>query len=234
MSRDQLLIEAVIGNLKLFWGASPAQRASVAAQCWTLPLPRGSALVRRGERLPGLLALAYGSVKLRIPVNGTKERVIRIVAAGESFGESAALLGRAAPFEPVALASSKLVVIPSAAIFALIERDARLARSALLLLAERHLRLVEELHTSVPRRGVQRLASYLEAVAEPVAGNGEFKARLPGTKTLAAAQLGMSKETLSRLLRSLAVRGVLRVSRREIAILDRAALSGLAAKADQS
>lgn len=234
MTRERLLIEAVIGKLELFRDASPAQRAGVADQSWALPLARGSALVRRGERLPGVLALAYGSVKLRIPVNGTKERVIRIVAAGESFGESAALLGRAAPFEPVALASSKLVVIPSAAIFALIERDARLARGALLLLAQRHLRLVEELHTSVPRRGVQRLASYLEAVAEPVAGNGEFKARLPGTKTLAAAQLGMSKETLSRLLRSLAVRGVLRVSRREIAILDRAALSGLAAKADQS
>jgi CRP-like cAMP-binding protein len=232
MHSEQRLIETVIGKLKLLWDASPAQRAGVAVQCRTLPLARGSALVRRGEHLPGLLALAYGSVKLRIPVNGTKERVIRIVAAGESFGESAALLGRAAPFEPVALASSKLVVIPSTAIFALIERDARLARGVLLVLAERHLRLVEELHTSVPRRGVQRLASYLEAVAEPVAGNGEFNARLPGTKTLAAAQLGMSKETLSRLLRSLAVRGVLRVSRREIAILDRAALSALAGQAD--
>ncbi len=232
MHGEQQLLEAVIGKLKLFWGATPAQRAGVAAQSWALPLARGSALARRGERLPGLLALAYGSVKLRIPVNGTKERVIRIVAAGESFGESAALLGQAAPFEPVALANSKVVVIPPAAIFALIERDPRLARGALLVLAERHLRLLEELHTSVPRRGVQRLASYLEAVAEPVAGNGEFKALLPGTKTLAAAQLGMSKETLSRLLRSLAVRGVLRVSRREIAILDRAALSALAAKAD--
>jgi CRP-like cAMP-binding protein len=232
MHGEQQLLEAVIGKLKLFWGASPAQRAGVAAQSWALPLARGGALVRQGERLPGVVAVAYGALKLRIPANGSTERVVRVVAAGESFGESAALLGREAPFEPVALASSKLVVIPSAAIFALIERDARLARGVLLVLAERHLRLVEELHTSVPRRGVQRLASYLEAVAEPVAGNGEFNARLPGTKTLAAAQLGMSKETLSRLLRSLAVRGVLRVSRREIAILDRAALSALAGQAD--
>ena len=234
MNREQSLIETVIGKLKLFWGATPAQRAGVAAQSWALPLGRGSALVRPGERLPGVVGVAYGSLKLRIPVNGSMERVVRIVAAGESFGESAALLGKAAPFEPVALASSKLVVIPSAAIFSLIERDPRLARGVVLLLAERHLRLVEELHTSVPRRGVQRLASYLDSVAEPVAGNGEFKARLPGTKTLVAAQLGMSKETLSRLLRSLVVRGVLRVSRREIAILDRAALLALAEKADSS
>jgi CRP-like cAMP-binding protein len=81
---------------------------------------------------------------------------------------------------------------------------------------------------------VQRLASYLDSVAEPVAGHGHYRARLPGTKTLAAAQLGMSKETLSRLLRSLAVRGVLQLSRREIAILDRAALSALAEKAGSS
>jgi CRP-like cAMP-binding protein len=234
MNRDQGQIEAALGNLKLLWGATPAQRADVAAQCWALPLPRGSSLVRLGERLPGVVAVAYGTLKLRIPANGSTERVVRVVAAGESFGESAALLGRAAPFEPVALASAKLVVIPAAAVFALIERDPRLARGAVLTLAERHLRLLEELHGSGPRRGAQRLASYLDSVAEPVAGNGQYLVRLPGTKTLAAAQLGMSKETLSRLLRSLAARGVLRLSRREIAILDRAALSALAEKADSS
>jgi CRP/FNR family transcriptional regulator, dissimilatory nitrate respiration regulator len=232
MHGEQRLIETVLADLRLFRGASAVARAGVAAQCRTLALARGGALARRGERLPGLLALAYGSVKLRIPVNGSRERVIRIVAAGESFGESAALLDRPAPFEPVALANSKVVVIPPAAVFALIECDPLVARGAVLVLAERHLRLVEELHTRAPRRGVQRLASYLEALAEPVAGNGELKARLPGTKTLAAAQLGMSKETLSRLLRSLAARGVLRVSRREIAIVDRAALAALAAQAD--
>jgi CRP-like cAMP-binding protein len=232
MSHDPRLIEAVIGNLKLLWGATPAQCADVAARCWALPLPRGSALVRMGERLPGVVAIAYGALKLRIPANGSTERVVRVVAAGESFGESAALLGQPSPFEPVALASCKLVVIPAAAIFALIERDPRLARGAVLLLAEHHLRLMEALHGNGARRGLQRLASYLDSLAEPAAGNGEFRVRLPGTKTLAAAQLGMSKETLSRLLRSLAARGVLRVSRREIAIVDRAALAALAAQAD--
>jgi len=224
----------VLGNLKLFWGAPAALRASLAAQSWALPLMRGSVLVRRGELLPGVVAVAYGALKLRVPANGCQERVVRVVAAGESFGESTAMLGRAAPYEPVALANSKLVVLPAAAIFSLTERDPRLARGMVLALAERNLRLLEALYASAPRRGVQRLASYLDSVAEPVAGNGQCQARLPGTKTLAAAQLGMSKETLSRLLRSLSARGVLRVSRREIAILDRAALQALAEKAHSS
>jgi CRP-like cAMP-binding protein len=52
--------------------------------------------------------------------------------------------------------------------------------------------------------------------------------RLPVSKTLVAARLGITKETLSRLLRSLAERRLIEVSQREIAILDREALSEMA------
>ena len=230
---DARLVEAVIGNLRPFWGAAPEVRAGVAAQSWAVPLARGARLARCGDRLPGVVAVAYGSLKLRLPGNGAKERVVRLVNAGESFGESAALLGRPAPYEPVALAACKLVVIPTAAIFAAIEREPRLARGIVLCLAARNLHLVKQLHTNAPRRGLERLASYLDSVADPVAGDGECKARLPGTKTLVAAQLGMTKETLSRLLRALATRGVVRVTRREIAILDRTNLAALAAGTTQ-
>jgi len=59
-------------------------------------------------------------------------------------------------------------------------------------------------------------------------GNGTHTVRLPVSKTLVAARLGITKETLSRLLRSLAERRLIEVSQREIAILDRAALSEMA------
>jgi CRP-like cAMP-binding protein len=228
MNGERRLIEAVIGRLRLFSGIEPAQRGALAAQSWALPLQRGSALLGRGERIPGVLAVAYGSVKLRVLLTGAVEHVVRIVCAGESCCESAALLGKAAPYDPVALASTKLVVIPAAAIFALVERDPRIARGVLLAMAERNLQLLDELRGGAARRGLQRLAAYLDAAAEPVPGNGEFNARLPGTKTLVAGQLGMSKETLSRLLRALATRGLVRVSSRDVAIVDRAALSALA------
>ena len=231
---DTRLIDVVLGNLTLFRGVPPALRASLAAQCWTLPLARGSLLVRLGEQLPGVVAVAYGALKLRLPANGGKERVVRLVAAGESFGEAAALLGRPAPYEPVALCAAKLLLITAIAILSVIERDPRAARGVVFSLAERNLHLLEELHTSAPRRGLQRLACYLESVAEPGPGGGESRARLPGTKTLVAAQLGMSKETLSRLLRSLATRGLVRLTRGDIDILDRPALAVLAAKHDCS
>lgn len=228
---ERRLIEAVLGRLKLLWGVSPPQRSALAAQCRVMALARGEAFVRCGEPPPGLGGVAYGALKLRI-VNGGRERVVRLIRPGESLSESAALLGQAAPFDCIALAASKIVVIPPAAVLGLVERDPGTARAAVLLLAERHLRLLEELRARAPQRGLQRLAAYLESVAEPVDGNGDWRAALPGTKTLLASQLGMSKETLSRLLRSLAERGVLKVSRGDIAIVDRDALAGVAAKRD--
>jgi CRP-like cAMP-binding protein len=51
--------------------------------------------------------------------------------------------------------------------------------------------------------------------------NGSNEVQLPFSKTLLAARLGMKKETLSRLLRQFAEDGVIAVTRRRVAILDR-------------
>ena len=76
---------------------------------------------------------------------------------------------------------------------------------------------------------MQRLAGYLDSLAEPQAGNGGWIVHLPVSKTAVAARLGVTKETMSRLLRELARRSVIAVSRREIIIVDRALLSQIAA-----
>jgi CRP/FNR family transcriptional regulator len=51
--------------------------------------------------------------------------------------------------------------------------------------------------------------------------------RLPVSKTLVAARLGVRKETLSRLLRELAGRGLISVTQREVKILDRRGLAAV-------
>lgn len=231
MERQRRLIQATLDRLRLFRDCTYAERVLLAARSRAMAVGRGEEFVRRAEPLPGLMAVAYGTIKLRL-ANGNRERVIRLVRPAETFAESAALLGRPSPFDAVALAGSKIVAIPPDAVLELIERNPRVARAAMLLLAERHLRLVEQLHANATHRGLQRLAAYLESVAEPDADGGCARACLPGTKTMLASQLGMSKETLSRLLRALAERGVVATSRQDIAIVDRAGLSALASPPD--
>lgn len=224
-TRDRQLIEGVIANLPLFWGVAPAGLAAVARRSWTLPVARGMTIIERAGRLPGIFALAYGSVKLVLRGRDGAQRVLRLVAAQQTFGESSALLGRGSPYDAVALQDSKLVMIATASLFALVDRDARFGRGLVTLLAERTAELYAEMEAATLLSGTQRLASYLKQLA---GADGARTVSLPFSKTLVAARLGIKKETLSRLLRDFVERRVIDVARREIAILEPAQLGALA------
>ena len=122
-----------------------------------------------------MFGLAYGSVKLSLRGQDGEERVLQLVSAGQTFGEANSLLGRPGHGEAIALADSKLVVIPATAIFALMDRETRFARAVALLLAERTLEMLAEVESAM-QRGAQRLASYL--------------ARSPSLRTATAAATG--------------------------------------------
>jgi CRP-like cAMP-binding protein len=222
--RDRRLIEGVVANLSLFSGVTPGNVEAIAAHCWVVAGARGAALLQAGARLPGIYAVAYGSVKLALRNGGAEERVLRLVAARQTFGMASALLGRPSPYDAVALAEAKLVVIPSAPVLALIERETRFARALVTSLAEGHLQLCAEMGSATLQRGAGRLASYLDELAGDGGAQSECAVQLPFSKTLLAARLGMKKETLSRLLRQLSAQGVIAVTRRSVVILDRARL----------
>lgn len=226
---NEHLIVGVLRTTRFLRGAAPAQIAAVARQCRTLEFRRGDCVVSKGARLQGVFAVALGTLKLSLRGQAGEERVVRLVQAGQTFGEPSALLGRAATLEAIATTDGKLIVIPTAALFALIDRDPRCGRELLLALAERSTELLAELESSTMRPGAQRLARYLESLVRPSEGNGHCVARLPATKTVVAARLGMKKETLSRLLRSFSEQGLIEVAQREIRILDRSRLGELAA-----
>ena len=223
---DRRLIQGVLANSDLLRGCPPGQAAIIAAQCWTIEPKRGEHVVSKGGRLPGVFAVAYGTVK--VALRGKGERVVRLVQAGQSFGEASALVGRPAPFDAFAVSACKLAVIPSAAILAYVERDPRGARQVLLTLGKRVLDLLGELESSSMRSGAQRLAAYLGSLA-PAAANGSdsCEIRLPVPKAVVAARLDMKKETLSRLLRELSMQGLIAVKGSAIVLLDRERLAQL-------
>lgn len=227
-TRNQELARGVLSRLALFSGSSPPQLDALARQCWTLAARAGDVVARRGERLAGVYAIGYGTVKLVLRGPGDEEHVLRLVSAGQTFGEAAALLSHPARYEALALCETKLVVVPSTAIVALIERDPRFAHGVIRLMGERTLELIDEVEAATMRSGAQRLASYLRALGQPSDASAPFTVRLPASKTVVAARLGIKKETLSRLFRRFEARGLIAVSRSDIEILDRVSLTELA------
>jgi CRP-like cAMP-binding protein len=220
------LVEGVIANLPMFRQAAREHLAELARRARTQHMRRGGLVVRRGERLQGLLAVGYGLVKLSIRGDAGEEKVLRLVGPGETFGEAVLFLDRPVPVDAIALADTLLVMIPTAPLLALIERDSRFTRGLLASLSQRMHALVADFEATTMRGAMERIASYLESLAEP--GAGGTTVRLPATKTVVAARLGVTKETLSRLLRELVHHGVVTVNRRDITLLDRGRLTEIA------
>jgi CRP-like cAMP-binding protein len=215
-------IETLLAEVPLFAGLTARERTALARQCDVVACPRGSVPVQAGAPVPGVLVLVSGAVRLSLRDGANEERVLRLVAPREPFCLASAVLDRPSPYQAAALAASELLVIPAASVRSLLERDAPFARGLIQALAARELELCAEIHAAAFRSGAQRLASYIEGLAS---GSGARTVRLPCSKTLIAARLGMKKETLSRLLKRFAGGGIIGVSRGEIQILDPARLA---------
>lgn len=229
-SRSPRLIEGMLSNMELFRALAQRPLAEIAARSKVLQFRRGATICAASECTAVLHAIAYGKVKLALRGGDGEERVLRIAGPAQTFGLAVAILGRALPYEAVALEDSLLIRIPAGVVLALVESDPRFTRAVIASLAERKLSLLAEVGAGSLLRGVQRLAAYLESLAVPNGSDGSFLVHLPTTKTVVAARLGVKKETLSRMLRELAQKRLIAVQQREIAILDRPGLASIASQ----
>lgn len=212
------LIRGVLEKLPLLEGVNQEAVRELTTQSTLLRAARGQTIVRRGERVASVYAVAYGSVKTRLQQQGD-ETVLALLGPGTTFGKTAVLLGRPSALDVVSIGDTMLVAIRAACVLALVERNLRFSRNLTRALAERNQKLLAELEAGLQRSG-QRLAAYLESIAQPAAEGRTCLAHLPVSKTLLAARLGIKKETLSRLLRQFACDGLIEVAGRDITILD--------------
>jgi len=222
------LVKGVLDRLPLLEGVSPEVVRELVTQSSVVRTRRGGVIVRRGERVLSVYAVGFGTVKTRLLQPRGSELVLGLLGAGATFGKTEVMLDAPSRVDVVALDDTMLVAIRAACVLALTERNVRFSRNLARALAERNQALVAELESGKLRSG-QRLAAYLDSIAEPTAEPGVLAARLAVSKTLLAARLGIKKETLSRLLGEFARDGLIEVSGRTIAIRDALGLRQIAA-----
>ena len=198
------------------------QLAELARRAQPRHVPAGGVILRRGEHVPGLMAVRYGLVK--ISVHGDTERVLRLVGPGETFGEAALFLEQPLPVDVSALADTALVIVPAAPLLELFDNDPRFARGLLAAVCQRLQAMVADFEAATVHGARERLAAYLCSLAGP----DPARAPLPAAKGVIAARLGMTKETFSRLLRAFIDEGLVTVASREIRIVDAARLGAAA------
>lgn len=226
--RDPRLVEGIVTNLPLFRDVGHSNVALVASHARIEHCRRGALIARQGERLPGVIGVAYGLLKLVLPRRNGEEKVLRFLGPNESFGEAVTLLERPCSLDVVALAETMFVVIPVRPLRQLQERDITFANNLVRTLAEGQVRLVREIDARIGSSSAKRLAAYLESLAKSEGCSGACAVQLPVTKSALAARLGITKETMSRLLRELKDQGLIAMAGGAITILDRPRLAGIA------
>lgn len=226
--RDERLLQGVIASMPMFRAVGRPGVELIASQARIQYCRPGALIARQGEPLPGVIAIAHGLAKLVLPRRKGEEKVLCFLGANESFGEASALLERPCPVDVVALTDAMLAVIPVRPLQQLKERDSTLANNLVRIMAEGLLNLIAEVDASSGRSSAQRLAAYLDSLAEAQSGSAICAVLLPVTKTALAARLGVTKETISRLLRYLREQGLIEMTQRKITILDRVRLAGIA------
>lgn len=182
------------------------------------PLPAGSYLFREGDRFTAIYAVRSGCIKSYSLDAGGHELVHGFHVRGELLGFDAVYPDRHR-CNSLVLESSSVCVIPYRDIVRLSEEFHSLHSQVLQLMSREFSR---QLMCGEGSGATQRIATFLLDIHARLRlpGSPEYEFRLPMSREDISSYLGISPETLSRLLAKLRRRGLIDVDRRQIQLVD--------------
>ncbi len=200
----------------------PAQTLDlIASATRQVPAQRNEIIVHRGDPCTSLHLVVRGQVKLSQAAASGLERIMRIVSAGDSFGEALMFLGRDYLFTAEALCDTLLLAIRRDVLLEQLERNPPLARQFMASLSHHLYMMMGDMSAYTVRSGHQRLIGYLLRESRGLEG---VPFRLAVNKGTIAARLNLTPQHFSRILHDLSARQLIQVRGREFTILDATAL----------
>ena len=212
-------------NLPLFRELDPCELEAIGAATTEQRVTAGTVLFRRGDPCDGFHVIVLGRVKLALLAPAGAEKVVEILGPGQSFGEPVMFIGRPHMLYAEALVESLLLLIQKTAILEAIERNPAFAQRMLNELSLRLYRLVADIEAYTLKSATERVTGYLLAALPGDAIPGRpADVVLAASKSVLASRLNITREHFSRILHELSQAGLIRVSGRNIRILDPAGL----------
>jgi CRP-like cAMP-binding protein len=213
------LIPETMRRLAYFadWPTDVLDRLSVGAKL--ISVLKNDILAHKGQPLDQFYVLVSGLVRLYIPLPNNMERVVALIHQGEGMGEACLVLNEICPFHAVACKDSRLLAIDALVYRKELERNSTLVSKALERVSKRLLETLRDTEICAQRTSVQRVACYLMK-HQPTPPTPAFTFQLPARKQDIAAKLGLTQETLSRVLSFLDKQGVIEMNGAQISISD--------------
>lgn len=202
-----------LASLPYFRVMSPDRLADLASWAVARTFAAGEIIFMQDDPSAGLWIVEAGRVKIsRLSPDG-REHILLFVGPGESFNDIPALDGGANPGTATALSPVTAWRLPSEVLLDELRADPELALAVIGILAGRMRQLVQQIEDLALCSVTARLARFLlkQVTGESVSGPGV-------TRTMIAAHLATTPETVSRALRTLEEIGAIRFDRQTILI----------------
>lgn len=184
------------------------------------PISKGTALFTMGADFDALFAVRTGSMKAVLIADDGTEQITGFALAGDLLGLDAIYSGKH-PVSAIALESTSICAVPYTLIDDLAGRLPTFRRHMMTLMS-RGLAQDEGLHALLGQRTAeQRLAAFLLMLSERhrTRGLAPDRFHLPMSRADIANHLGLTQETISRLLTQLRSQGVINLHTRDLEIL---------------
>lgn len=201
----------------LFSGLPVEDVDRVAQGTHRMEVRRGDVIFHRGDACTGFYVVIFGQIKLMHVAPSGVERVVRLIGAGDSFGEALLFLQKEYIITAEALGDALLLHISRDVFLERLDHDPALARRMLNKLSHHLFILMGDVGAYTMRSGQQRLIGYLFREARGRVGE---PFRVEVTKSVIASRLNLTPEHFSRMLHDLSERKLIRVRGREFTILD--------------
>ena len=182
-------------------------------------LDAGQRLFRRGDPPSGLYAVVDGAMRIGAVSASGKEALLTLIEAPYWFGEVSLFDGQPRTHDAFAEGASTLLLVPQAALLALLERQPQYWRDFALLMSQKLRLAFIALEQMSLLPAAPRLARRLLMIAENY-GEGEPRRVIHLAQEQLALMLAISRQTTNQILKELQAQGIVRLTYGEIEILD--------------
>jgi CRP/FNR family transcriptional regulator, anaerobic regulatory protein len=201
--------DTCVALVPMFSTLTVEQQLAVARFATPVKVRAGEAAFARGAARTKLFVLHTGRLRIVRALPDGREQLLRVIEPGEFAGEEAFLGGTGADYAVVAAVDSQMCVFEHRDLPALIATYPAIAMRMLQMVSTRLLDAERRVATLAVSDMATRVADYLLGLPLVRSEGGQYGVTLPMSKREVASYLGMTPETLSRMLARLRKSGAI-------------------------